>query len=126
LFLIFFFFFFFFFYYYFIQFNFIFYYYHYIYINLNSILNHIQAAFARFRSLWYLAITIIGYYCLKDVEYLPRTLGGKARFEDLNLFWDGLPYQPQDRKVVVYYMIQFGSALCTFILQFKQNRTRNS
>jgi len=85
-----------------------------------------KAAFARFRSLWYLAITIIGYYCLKDVEYLPRTLGGKARFEDLNLFWDGLPYQPQDRKVVVYYMIQFGSALCTFILQFKQNRTRNS
>jgi len=85
-----------------------------------------KAAFARFRTLWYIFITIVGYYCLKDIDYLPRTLGGKARFEDLNLFWEGLPYQPQDRKVVVYYMIQFGSALCTFILQFKQNRTRNS
>jgi len=86
-----------------------------------------KAAFARFRSLWYLFITIVGYYCLKDEEWLPRTLGGTARtLKDLNLFWDGLPYQPQNRKVVVYYMIQFGSALCTFVLQFKQNRTRNS
>lgn len=86
-----------------------------------------KAAFARFRCLWYLVITIIGYYCLKDEEWLPRSLGGTARtLKDLNLFWEGLPYQPQSRKVVVYYMIQFGSALCTFILQFKQNRTRNS
>jgi len=86
-----------------------------------------KAAFARFRSLWYLVITIIGYYCLKDEIWLPRTLGGTARtLKDLDEFWDGLPYQPQNRKVVVYYMIQFGSALCTFILQFKQNRTRNS
>jgi len=86
-----------------------------------------KAAFARFRCLWYLIITIIGYYCLKDEEWLPRTLGGSARtLKDLNLFWEGLPYQSQSRKVVIYYMIQFGSALCTFILQFKQNRTRNS
>ncbi|ORX49354.1 LAG1-domain-containing protein [Piromyces finnis] len=86
-----------------------------------------KAAFARFRCLWYLFITIVGYYCLKDEEWLPRTLGGKARtLKDLNLFWDNLPYQPQNRKVVIYYMIQFGSALCTFILQFKQNRTRKS
>jgi ceramide synthetase len=86
-----------------------------------------KAAFAYFRSLWYLFITIVGYYCLKDEEWLPRTLGGTARtLKDLDQFWDGLPYQPQNRKVVIYYMIQFGSALCTFILQFKQNRTRNS
>jgi len=85
-----------------------------------------KAAFARFRTLWYIFITVVGYYCLKDVEWLPKTLGGKANFKDLNLFWEGLPYQPQERKVVIYYMIQFGSALCTFILQFKQNRTRNS
>jgi ceramide synthetase len=85
-----------------------------------------KASFARFRTLWYIFITVFGYCCLKDVEWLPKTLGGKARFEDLNLFWEGLPYQPQERKVIVYYMIQFGSALCTFILQFKQNRTRNS
>jgi ceramide synthetase len=85
-----------------------------------------KAAFARFRTLWYIFITIFGYYSLKDEDWLPRTLGGKAHFKDLNLFWEDLPYQPQHRKVVVYYMIQFGSALCTFILQFKQNRTRNS
>jgi len=86
-----------------------------------------KAAFARFRCLWYIFITIYGYYSLKDEEWLPRTLGGTARtLKDLNLFWEGLPYQPQDRKVVNYYIIQFGSALCTFILQFKQNRTRNS
>jgi len=85
-----------------------------------------KAAFARFRTLWYIFITIFGYYCLKDEDWLPITLGGKAHFKDLNLFWEGLPYQPQERKVVVYYMIQFGSALCTFILQFKQNRSRNS
>jgi ceramide synthetase len=85
-----------------------------------------KASFARFRTLWYIFITIVGYYCLKDVEWLPKTLGGKARYEDLSLFWEGLPYQPQERKIIVYYMIQFGSALCTFILQFKQNRTRNS
>jgi ceramide synthetase len=85
-----------------------------------------KAAYARFRCLWYIFIVSVGYYCLKDVEWFPRTLGGKARYKDLNLFWDELPYQPQERKVVIYYMIQIGSAICTFVLRFKQNHTRNN
>ncbi|OUM57264.1 hypothetical protein PIROE2DRAFT_48842 [Piromyces sp. E2] len=77
--------------------------------------------------LWYLFITSVGYYCLKDEKWLPRSLGGTSRtLKDLNAFWEGLPYQSQSKKVIVYYMIQFGSALCTFILQFKQSRTRKS
>ncbi|ORX61270.1 LAG1-domain-containing protein, partial [Piromyces finnis] len=86
-----------------------------------------KAAIARFRCLWYIIITIVGYYCLKDEEWLPKSLGGTARsLKDLNLFWEDLPYQAQNKKVIYYYMIQFGSALCTFVLQFKESRSRNS
>lgn len=84
-----------------------------------------KSAFAMYRTIWYVSITLFGYYCLKDEEWLPKLLGGKASFQDLAKFWVDLPYQKQEKKVMIYYMIQLGNALCTYLSQFK-NRSRNS
>lgn len=69
-----------------------------------------------YKSLNYISLTIIGYSLLKDESYLPPSLGGHGDVENM---WVDLPYQIQNPKLRIYYLVSFGYHLHSLIDQFK-------
>ncbi|ORX75762.1 LAG1-domain-containing protein [Anaeromyces robustus] len=69
-----------------------------------------------YKTLNYIALSVIGYYLLKDESYFPKSLGGHGDVEEM---WKDLPYQNQTKNIYYYYVIALSYHLHSLIDQFK-------
>jgi len=71
-----------------------------------------------FKLCYFLFITAYGYYLLHDKEWMPPILGGNG---DIVKCFNGLPYPvvELDQGIKMYYMLQLGYHLHSFLFQFR-------
>jgi len=69
-----------------------------------------------YKTLNYIALSVTGYYLLKDESYFPKSLGGHGDVEEM---WKDLPYQDQTKNIYYYYVIALSYHLHSLIDQFK-------
>merc|ERR1711916_218478 len=65
-----------------------------------------------FKFFYFVGISVYGYALMRDTDFLPWVLGGSGTTENC---WHGYPYQSLVEGAQMYYLVQLGYHLHSFV-----------